>query len=96
MYFNHPSQGNSTNYYVILGHRDKAAPPISQHVFFFNPSEASEVPSDTVVHFYFLFLPHPQESSAVDEVKNKKSIYIVCRHVFTLQMHVSMWSRVYK
>ena len=30
IYFNHPSQGNSTNYYLILGPRDKAAPPTSQ------------------------------------------------------------------
>ena len=27
VYFNHPSQGNSTNYYLILDLRDKAAPP---------------------------------------------------------------------
>ena len=30
VYFNHPFQGNSANYYIILGPRDKAAPPISQ------------------------------------------------------------------
>ena len=28
--FNHPSEGNATNYYLILGPRDKAAPPKSQ------------------------------------------------------------------
>ena len=33
IYFNHPSQGNSTNYYFILGLRDKAAPPTSQPKF---------------------------------------------------------------
>ena len=32
IYFNHPSQGNSTNYYLILGPRDKAAPPTSQQI----------------------------------------------------------------
>ena len=32
VYFNHPSQGNSTNYYLILGPRDKAAPPASQQI----------------------------------------------------------------
>ena len=32
LYFNHPSQGNSTNYYVILGPRDNAAPPTSQQI----------------------------------------------------------------
>ena len=30
IYFNHPSQGNSTNFYLILCHRDKTAPPTSQ------------------------------------------------------------------
>ena len=44
-------QGNSTNYCLILGPRDKAAPPTSQQI----PSEASEEPSDTVIHFYFYF-----------------------------------------
>ena len=32
VYFNHPSQGNSTKYYLILGHRDKAAPSTSQQI----------------------------------------------------------------
>ena len=32
VYFNHPSQGNSTNYYLILGPWDKAAPPTSQQI----------------------------------------------------------------
>ena len=32
VYFHHPSQGNSTNYYLILGLRDKAAPPTSQQM----------------------------------------------------------------
>jgi len=32
IYFNHPSQGNSTNYYLILGPRDKAAPPTYQQI----------------------------------------------------------------
>ena len=37
IYFNHPSQGNSTNYYIILGPRDKAAPPTSQQINKFPP-----------------------------------------------------------
>ena len=41
----------STNYYLILGLRDKAAPSTSQQI----PSEASEKPSDTVIHFYCCF-----------------------------------------
>ena len=67
MYFNHPSQGNSTNYHLILGLRDKAAPPTSQQI----PSEASEEPTDTVILFYFYFIfiyfLHPQESSALSQ-----------------------------
>ena len=37
IYFNHPSQGNSTNYYLILGPQDRAAPPTSQQVNKFPP-----------------------------------------------------------
>ena len=32
IYFNHPSQGNSTNYCLILGLRDKAVPSTSQQI----------------------------------------------------------------
>ena len=46
IYFNHPSQGNSTNYYLIMGPRDNAAPPTSQQIKKKNPSEANEEPSD--------------------------------------------------
>ena len=60
VYFNHPSQG------VIMGPRYKAAPPTSQQRTKI-PSEASEEPSDTVIHFYFLFLPHSQESSTLGQ-----------------------------
>ena len=36
--FNHLSQGNPTNYYIILDPRDKAAPPTSQqHIGQFLP-----------------------------------------------------------
>ena len=63
VYFNHPSQGNSTNYYLILGLRDKAAPSTNQQI----PSEASEEPSDTVIHFFLLFFLHSQESSALSQ-----------------------------
>ena len=43
VYFNHPSQGNLTNYYIIPG-------PHSTNKQI--PSEVSEVPSDTVIHFF--------------------------------------------
>ena len=55
IYFNHPSQGNSTNCYIILGPRDKAAPPTSQQI--------SKFPLKQCYHPFVLFLPHPQESS---------------------------------
>ena len=37
VHFNHPSHGNSTNYYLILGLRDKAAPSTSQQINKFPP-----------------------------------------------------------
>ena len=43
VYFNHPSQGNSTNYYLILGLRDKAAPPTSQQINKFPPKRVKNV-----------------------------------------------------
>ena len=54
IYFNHPSQGNSTNYYLILGPRRQGCTShksTNKQI----PSEASEEPSDTVIHFYFCF-----------------------------------------
>ena len=39
MYFHHPSQGTSTNYYLILGLQDKAAPPTSQQINKFPPKQ---------------------------------------------------------
>ena len=61
IYFKHPSQGNSTYYYIILGPRDKSAPPTSQQI--------KQIPPKRVKKrrhrhpFFFFFLPHPQESS---------------------------------
>ena len=57
VYFNHPSQGNSTNYYIVLGPRDKAAPPTSQQIGQF---PLKRVKSQ---HRHPFFHPHPQESS---------------------------------
>ena len=59
-YFNHPSQGNSTNYYLILGRRDKAAPPTSQQINKFPPKRVKYLAIPSSISF---FLPHPQESS---------------------------------
>ena len=43
LYFNHPSQGNSTNYYLILGPRDKAAPPTSEQIKQFPPKRVKNL-----------------------------------------------------
>ena len=43
IYFNHPSQGNSTKYYLILGPRDRAAPPTSQQINKFPPKRVKNL-----------------------------------------------------
>ena len=54
IYFNHPSQGNSTNYYLILGLRDKAAPPISQQINKFPPKRVKNLATPSSI-FIFVF-----------------------------------------
>ena len=51
IYFHHPSQGNSTNYYLILGLRDKAVPPTSQQINKFPPKRVKNLatPSSTFI-----------------------------------------------
>ena len=48
IYFDHPSQGNSTNYYVIRDPRNKAAPTTGQ----FPPKQLKY---RYIIHFYFYF-----------------------------------------
>ena len=60
VYFNHPSQGNSTNYCIIPGPRDKAAPPTSQQTGQFPRKPVKYWHSHPV---FFFFIPHPQEGS---------------------------------
>ena len=60
IYFNHPSRSNSTNYYLILGPSDKAAPHTRQQIGQFPPKR---VEYRQVHPFLFLLLPLPQESS---------------------------------
>ena len=54
IYFNHPSQGNSTNYYLILGLRDKAAPPTSQQINKFPPKRVENLATPLSI-FIFIF-----------------------------------------
>ena len=56
VYFNHPSQGNSTNYYLILGLRDKAAPSISQQINKFPPKRVKNLATPSSI-FIFDFSP---------------------------------------
>ena len=56
IYFHHPSQGNSTNYYLILGLRDKAAPSTSQQINKFPPKRVKNLATLSSIFFsFFLF-----------------------------------------
>ena len=52
VYFNHPSQGNSTNYYLILGPRDKAAPPTSQQINKFPPKRVKNLATPSSIFIF--------------------------------------------
>ena len=52
IYIHHPSQGSSTNYYLILGLRDKAAPPTSQQIKKMPPKRVKNLASSI---FIFIF-----------------------------------------
>ena len=54
VYFNHPSQGNSANYYLILGLRDMAAPPTSQQINKFPPKRVKNLATPSSI-FIFIF-----------------------------------------
>ena len=54
IYFNHPSQGNSTNHYLILGPRDKAAPPTSQQIKKIPPKRVKNLATPSSI-FIFIF-----------------------------------------
>ena len=53
LYIHHLSQGNSTNYYLILGLRDKAAPPTSQQINKFPPKRVKKLATQSSIIFYF-------------------------------------------
>ena len=54
IYFHHPSQGSSTNYYLILGLWDKAAPPTSQQINKFTPKWVKNLATPSSI-FIFIF-----------------------------------------
>ena len=54
IYFNHPSQGNSTNNALILGLRNKAAPPTSQQINKFPPKRVKYLAIPSSIFFFFL------------------------------------------
>ena len=54
IYFHHHSQGNSINYYLILGLRDKAAPPTSQQINKFPPNRVENLATQSSI-FIFIF-----------------------------------------
>ena len=52
IYFNHPSQGNSTKYYLILDLRDKAAPPTSQEINKFPPKRVKNLATPSSIFIF--------------------------------------------
>ena len=63
IYFHHPSQGNSTNYYLILGLGDKAAPPTSQQINKFPPKRVKNLATPSSI-FIFIFSSSTGELSS--------------------------------
>ena len=60
VYFHHPSQGTSTNHYLILGLRDKAAPSTSQQINKFPPKRVKNLETPSSI-FTFVFSPFTGE-----------------------------------
>ena len=52
IYFNHPSQGNSTNYYLIRGPRDKAAPPTRQQIKKIPPKRVKKLETPSSIFIF--------------------------------------------
>ena len=61
MYFNHPPHGNSTNYYLILGLRDEAAPPTSQQINKFPPKRVKNLATPSSILILILFSSSTEE-----------------------------------
>ena len=58
VYFNHPSQGNSANYYIILGPRNKAAPSTSQQISKFPLKQVKNLAIPSSFFSLFSFFIH--------------------------------------
>ena len=58
IYFNNLSQGNSSNYYLIMGPRDKAAPPTSQQIKIFPPKRVKNLATPSSIFIFYFFLIH--------------------------------------
>ena len=52
IYFHHPSQGTSTNHYLNLGLRDKAAPPTSQQINKFPPKRVKNLATPSSIFIF--------------------------------------------
>ena len=74
VYFNHPSQGNSTHYYLILGLRDMAAPPTSQQINKFPPKRVKNLATPSSI-FIFIFSSSTGELSSQPIRGNDRRIW---------------------
>ena len=70
VYFNNRSQGNSTNCYIILGPRDKAAPPTSQQIHKFPPKRVQYLATPSSI-FIFISSSSTGELSALSQSETR-------------------------
>ena len=87
IYFNHPSQGNSTNYYLILGPQDKAASATSQQINKFPPKQ---VKNPVTLSSIFISI----SSSSTGELCSQPIRCNVCRigRMFPEHVKRSFWT----
>ncbi len=82
IYFSHPSQGNLTNCYIILGPRDKATPSTSQQIGQFPPKRV-KYRHRSVIHLYsYFFLIHRRALLSANQRQcssNRANIPRTCR-----------------
>ena len=73
VYFNHPSQGNSTNYCIILDPRDKAAPPTSQQIKQFPPKRAKNLATPSSI---FIFISSSSTGELCSQPVKSEAMFI--------------------